>query len=147
MIPTCFSNRFAACLNRWFCFLYGESQLLAKLDTPGASITEVAFPCQMRHGVEENCVKLAGVHAFAAAVALCLIQHDDPGVLLEFEGVLWTNRDAGRFWALHADNRSTGQRMGKGDTDVGSQGAEHSGMNHGANDFAGFAAGAFLLIY
>ncbi|MGA2990054.1 MAG: hypothetical protein ABSD88_06220 [Candidatus Korobacteraceae bacterium] len=44
---------------------------MAKLDTPGASITDVAFPRQMSLGIKENGVKRAGVNAFAAAVALC----------------------------------------------------------------------------
>jgi hypothetical protein len=37
--------------------------------------------------------------------------------------------------------------MGEGDTDVGFPGIELSGMNHGANNFARFAAGTFLFVY
>jgi hypothetical protein len=98
-------------------------------------------------GVKKNGVKTAGVHTLAAAVAFCPIQRDDAGFLLQFQGVLGTNFDTGRLWALRADNWNTGQRMGKGDTDIGSSGIELSGMNHGANNFARFAAGTFLFVY
>jgi hypothetical protein len=37
--------------------------------------------------------------------------------------------------------------MSKGDPDIGFPGIELSGMNHGANNFAGFAAGTFLFVY
>jgi hypothetical protein len=101
----------------------------------------------MSLGIKEDGVKLASVHAFAAAVALCQIQRDNAGFLFNFEGVHGTNRDTGRLWALRADNWNTGQRMGKWDTDVCLPGIELSGMNHGANNFARFAAGTFLFIY
>ena len=130
-----------------FYLLYGEGSLLAKLDTPGASITDIAFSCPMGCGIKKNGVKLAGIHTLTAAVAFCPIQRDDAGFLLQLEGVLGTNFDTRRLWALQADNRNTGQRMGEGDTDVGFTGIELSCVNHGANNFARFAAGTFLSVY
>ena len=120
---------------------------MAELDTPGAAIADVAFSCPMGLAVKEDGVEPAGVHALAAAAAFSLIQRDDAGFLLEFEGVLGTNFDTGRLWALHADSWSTGQRMGKGNANVGFPRIELSGMDHGANNFARFAAGTFLLVY
>ena len=55
---------------------------MAKLDTPRASITDVAFSYPMGLGIKKNGVKPAGVHALTAAVAFCPIQRDDPGFLL-----------------------------------------------------------------
>jgi len=65
-----------------FYLLYGEGSLLAKLDTPGASITDIAFSCPMGRGIEKNGVKPAGGHALTAAVAFCPIQRDDARFLL-----------------------------------------------------------------
>jgi hypothetical protein len=76
-----FSLRLAYLYDLFF-LLYGEGSLLAKLDTLGASITDVAFSCLMGLGVKKNGVKLAGVHTLAAAAAFCPIQRDDAGFLL-----------------------------------------------------------------
>jgi hypothetical protein len=98
-------------------------------------------------GIKKNGMKLAGVHTLATAAAFFTIQRDDAGFLLEFEGVLRTNFHTGRLWALHADCWNTGKRMGKRDTDVGFPWIELSSVNHGANNFARLAAGAFLFVY
>jgi hypothetical protein len=65
-----------------FYLLYREGSFLAKLDTLGASITDIAFSCPMGLGIKKNGVKPAGVHALTAAVAFCPIQRDDAGFLL-----------------------------------------------------------------
>ena len=55
---------------------------MAKLDTLGASITDVALSCQMGLGVKKNGVKLASVYTLAAAAAFFPIQRDDAGFLV-----------------------------------------------------------------